>query len=126
MARIWLVDDDATYLYFISEALRPLSYELTRLGNGAAVLKRLEDNHEPIPHLILTDVMMPGCDGFTLLQKLREDSRLRRIPVIVLTGKSGMRESFALEPGVVAFLEKTVDLELLRTTVAKALQERGL
>jgi CheY-like chemotaxis protein len=126
MARLWLVDDDPTYLYLISEALRPLGHEFTRLGNGAALLKRLEDPNEPLPHLILTDVMMPGCDGFTLLQKLREDSRLRHIPVIVLSGKSGMQETFALEPGVVAFLEKPVNLELLRTTVTKALQDRGL
>ena len=125
MAKLWLADDNAPYLELLSEALAPMGHELTLLRDGTAVLKRLQDPKVAIPDLILTDVMMPGCDGFTLLQKLREDSRLRRVPVIVLTAKSSLRESFVLEPGVAAFLEKPVKFGILRAAVTRALKEQG-
>ena len=121
MARLWLVDDDSTCLYMLSEVLRPMGHELTLLSDGAALFERLRDPNEAVPDLILTDVMMPGCDGYTLQQKLRGDSRWRAIPVIVMTAKSSLRESFSLESGVVAFLDKPVDFDLLRAAVTKAL-----
>ncbi|MCX5797116.1 MAG: response regulator [Elusimicrobia bacterium] len=125
MARLWIVDDDPTCLSILGGILRPMGHELVLFHDGSELLKRLQDPQEAVPDLILMDVMMPGCDGYTLHQKLRDDSRFRRVPVIVMTAKSNMRELFSPEQGVVAFLEKPIKFSLLRDTVTNALEGKG-
>jgi two-component system response regulator len=63
------------------------------------------------PKAILLDLRLPDMDGFELLKHIREDSRLRSIPVIVLTGSSADRHrTEAHRLGVNAFINKTADL----------------
>jgi len=70
-----------------------LEYNLTRAGfgvslacNGSEALKVIE---AATPDLIVLDVMMPGLDGLETCRRIRDDVRMRLIPVIMLTAKSG-------------------------------------
>ncbi len=82
-----------------------------------SVAKALEAVRVEVPDVIITDIGMPGQDGYDLLRLLRTDSRLRDVPVIAATGYVGSREQVQMaEAGFSAALSKPFDLaELLAT-----------
>ena len=66
------------------------------------------------PELIILDVMMPDLDGFQLLRMIRSDNLLQKIPVIMLTAKSGVEHRIkGLEQGADDYLEKPFDSQEL-------------
>jgi light-regulated signal transduction histidine kinase (bacteriophytochrome) len=67
-------------------------YDVTAVSDGALALAAARDQ---LPDLVLSDVMMPGLDGFGLVRELRTDERTRTIPVILLSARAG--EEAALE-----------------------------
>lgn len=79
---ILVVDDHREIVYSISELLKYENYRVLGAYNGKEALEVLE--REPVD-LVLLDVMMPGIDGFSLLEKLREDMDC---PVLFLTAKT--------------------------------------
>jgi signal transduction histidine kinase len=84
-ARILLADDNADMRDYITRLLRD-RWSIEAVADGASALARARE--EP-PDLILSDVMMPGLDGFQLLQALQADSQTRGIPVIFLSARAG-------------------------------------
>ena len=82
---IVLADDNLDMRSYVRELLSPL-YEVEAVADGeealAAVRRRL-------PDLVLCDIMMPKLDGMGLLKALREDARLRDVPVIMLSARAG-------------------------------------
>ncbi|HTS48055.1 MAG TPA: ATP-binding protein, partial [Bryobacteraceae bacterium] len=83
--RILLADDNADMREHVSRILSS-EYEITAVSDGLAALKEALEN---APDLVLSDVMMPGLDGFRLLRELRADARTREIPVILLSARAG-------------------------------------
>ena len=84
-ARVLLADDNADMRDYLCRLLAA-DYEVTCVADGEEALAEARRTR---PDLILTDVMMPGLDGFGLLQKLRDDPELRGVPVIVLSARAG-------------------------------------
>ncbi len=84
-ARILLADDNADMRYYL-ERLLGQQYEVQSLADGFSALRAAR---ERTPDLVLTDVMMPGLDGFGLLKALRSDDRLKTVPVIILSARAG-------------------------------------
>lgn len=87
---VLLVDDnpnDALLVQRLLEAKK--SYRVFRATDGADGLRQAR---ERLPDLIVTDLTMPGTDGFTLLEELRRDKRTADIPVIVVSAKDITRE----------------------------------
>ncbi|HSU83774.1 MAG TPA: ATP-binding protein, partial [Thermoanaerobaculia bacterium] len=84
-ARILLADDNADMRDYVTRLLRG-RWTVETAADGAAALERAR---ETLPDLILSDVMMPGLDGYQLLQALRADERTRGIPVIFLSARAG-------------------------------------
>ena len=80
---IFIVDDDAPLRGLMSALLEDRGYAVQEFESGKALLEALDDN----PSLILLDVMMPGIDGPTTLQRLREIPELKQTPVIFMTAK---------------------------------------
>ncbi|MFP2933067.1 ATP-binding protein, partial [Pyxidicoccus sp. 3LG] len=85
-ARILLADDNADLREYVSALLGRAFRHVETVGNGKAAL---EAARRTLPDLILSDVMMPGLDGFGLVKALREDPRTRAIPIILLTARAG-------------------------------------
>lgn len=91
--RVLVVDDDPDHLVLTSRALRGrddrFDLEIDTVSSGGEALDYLHrrDAYEdqPRPHLILLDLKMPGMGGLEVLQRLKSDADLRRIPVIVLS-----------------------------------------
>jgi CheY-like chemotaxis protein len=113
---VLIVDDDPAtrLLYAVNLELEGL--RVIEASDGSEGLERARDEH---PDLILTDVMMPGIDGFGLAEALRGDERTSSIPFIFLSGEiTEGRQDRAHEYGALAFLAKPVDVRALASLVA--------
>ncbi|MCY1033829.1 ATP-binding protein [Corallococcus sp. BB11-1] len=82
---VLFVDDNADMRAYVRSLLAE-RFELTLAANG---LEALEACRSRVPDLVLSDVMMPGLDGFGLLRRLREDARTRYVPIILLSARAG-------------------------------------
>ena len=84
-ARVILADDNADMRAYVRELLTP-AYRIETVADGD---QALETARRERPDLILTDVMMPGLDGFGLLAAIRQDESLRSVPVVILSARAG-------------------------------------
>jgi signal transduction histidine kinase len=83
--RVLLADDNADMRGYVSRLLAD-QHRVTAVTDGLAALEAAR--RDP-PDLILTDVMMPGLDGFGLLRELRADPRTKELPIILLSARAG-------------------------------------
>jgi PAS domain S-box-containing protein len=86
-ARILLADDNSDMRDYVTRLLEE-HWTVEVVADGEAALARARARAAP-PDLILSDIMMPGLDGYQLLQALRADERTRGIPVIFLSARAG-------------------------------------
>src|SRR5262249_35367530 len=117
-ARLLVADDNADIRAYLVRLLRERG-SVHAVGDGTTAL---EVARAWQPDLILADVMMPGLDGFGLLQAVRADPRLRPIAVILLTGRAGDEDrtegvragadGYLAKPFVTADLLARVDAQL--------------
>ena len=78
---IMVVDDEQAILRLLSRTLEPEGYGVVVADNGRSALELLEDCR---PDLVILDIMMPGLDGFQVLDLIRQRSN---VPVIMLTAR---------------------------------------
>jgi len=113
--KILIVDDDSPTRETLTTLLADGSYELVTATNGTEALTIAP---ELLPDLILLDVMMPVVDGFEVCRRLRADSRLAEVPIIMLTALDDRASRLrGLEAGADDFLSKPFDGSELRTRV---------
>jgi PAS domain S-box-containing protein len=84
-ARVLVADDNADMRQYLGRLLAA-TYEVEVVGDGVAALAAARK--QP-PELVLADVMMPGLDGFGLLEALRADPRTETVPVLLLSARAG-------------------------------------
>lgn len=113
-ARILIVDDEPDDLEFLAGILGD-SYQVQTAGSGPTALELA--GRQP-PALILLDAVMPGMDGYRVLEALRGLSRCRDIPVIFITGQGDTEnQTRGLEAGAVDFISKPVNPAVARARV---------
>jgi DNA-binding response OmpR family regulator/cellulose synthase/poly-beta-1,6-N-acetylglucosamine synthase-like glycosyltransferase len=116
---ILIVDDDPTIQNILSLVLTKSGFEVSVASNGEDALHRVA---EEIPDLIISDVMMPDMDGFTLLKEIRSKSETCYIPVIMLTAKSSCEDVIdGLTLGADDYLSKPIDMDVLLSRVVSKL-----
>lgn len=121
-AHILVVDDSKLSAKMISDRLAAAGYRVTVAHSGE---EALVETSSATPDLILSDVVMPGIDGYELVRRLRKLPATAKTPVIMLTSKGGIKEKVAgFEAGADDYLVKPVDpteLELrIRALLARA------
>lgn len=118
--RLLVVDDDPGLLLAVSETMRAEGYEVITARRGAEALGIIA---ETIPDLIISDIRMPGMDGYQLVKNLRAAPRSRLIPIIFLTAKDETADRITgFRTGVDAYLTKPFEPEELVAIVASILQ----
>lgn len=122
---ILIVEDNIQMSTFIQELLHP-SANTFIAANGIEALRVLENPDTDI-HLIISDVMMPEMDGFTLLQKLKSSEEWSLLPVIMLTALANTSDKLkAITFGVDDYLIKPFEPEELIARVNTLLQNIAL
>ena len=118
--RLLVVDDDPSLLLAVSETLRAGGYEVLTARRGAEALVRIA---EALPDLVISDIRMPGMDGYELVRNLRAASRTRLIPIVFLTAKDETADRIAgFRTGVDAYLTKPFEPDELVAVVANILK----
>ncbi len=105
---VLIVEDHEDMRRFIADILLP-HYHIQTAGDGKKALALLNQK-EPLPDIILSDVMMPNMDGFTLLHQLKAHPVWQQIPVILLTARAAQEDRLhGLTRGVDDYLTKPFD-----------------
>jgi chemosensory pili system protein ChpA (sensor histidine kinase/response regulator) len=87
----------------------------------------LEKMHDILPDVVLLDVEMPRMDGFELARVMRNDARLKSVPIIMITSRTADKHrNHALEIGVNVYLGKPYQEAVLLSHIADLLGERAL
>jgi len=103
---VLVVEDNADVLHYIRACLLP-EWEVVTARNGTAGLTLAQ---EELPDVIISDVMMPGMDGFALTEALKSDLRTSHIPILLLTAKSTRADILeGLSKGADDYLVKPFD-----------------
>jgi putative two-component system response regulator len=101
---VLVVDDTPVNLTLVANVLRGKGYRVRAVPSGALALKAAEAE---VPDLVLLDIMMPGMDGFEVCRRLKENERLRGVPVIFLSALSETLDKVkAFSVGGVDYLTK--------------------
>jgi DNA-binding NarL/FixJ family response regulator len=118
--RLLVVDDEAKLLRAVAVTLREEGYEVTTARSGAEALVAVNAS---VPDLIVSDIRMPGMDGYQLARALRSNPRTELIPVVFLTAKGERKDRIAgIRTGVDAYLTKPFDPEELLAVVSNLLK----
>lgn len=81
--RVLIVDDDESTALLIQKALHTFGLQTRLAHNRQEIVEALDA--QPLPHLVLLDVMMPDANGFDVLNRIRHHPALRDLPVLMLT-----------------------------------------
>ena len=119
---ILIIDDTEANLSLLASLLEKEGYEVLAGESGAEALEIVQ---ETIPDLMLLDVAMPGMDGFALCRKMKEDPRLKSIPVIFITARTDESDIVAgFEAGGNDYITKPFTIPELQVRVRTQLDLR--
>ena len=109
---ILVVDDEFEVAHAVETILEDEGFEVLCAGDGLEAQKVLK---EKIPDLIITDIMMPNCNGYQLLETIRKTDDYKNVPVVLMSAAQ-IKNSAARPQG---FLKKPFNLDNLLETVEK-------
>ena len=117
--RLLVVDDEPNLLVAVAACLRGDGYEVTTARSGREALIKLA---ETIPDLIVSDIRMPGMDGYTLARHVRSNARTSLVPIVFLTAKDETADRIeGFRNGVDAYLTKPFEPDELIAVIRNIL-----
>lgn len=120
---VLVVDDDVRNIYSLTKALEVFKMKVITAIDGNEALKALEQH--PDIDVVLLDMMMPNMDGYETATKIRENNKLKNLPVIAVTAKAmtGDREK-CINAGASDYITKPVDIDQLLSLLRVWLYDR--
>lgn len=123
MARILVIDDDQAIAELIKVNLDLLGHQVSTANDGMKGLALAQQNR---PDLIVLDVMMPDLDGFTVCQRLRQNTSTAGIPVLMLTALTMIKDKVkGFDSGADDYLPKPFEIPELQVRVRALLRRAG-
>ncbi len=121
-AKVLIVDDDSANLWLLKSLVEGQGWEALEAENGKIALEKARAEN---PDLIVTDILMPVMDGYTLCREIKADERLKDIPFVFYTATYTQQkdERFALDLGADLFLVKPQEPEALGSILAQLLAQ---
>jgi two-component system nitrogen regulation response regulator GlnG len=117
---VWLIDDDASIRYVLTEALHDAGMQVRSFDQANAAMQALQS--DSLPALIITDIRMPGTSGLDFLAQVKD--RYPNLPVIVMSAFTDIANTAsAYRGGAFDYLAKPFDLDEVVTLVDKALSK---
>lgn len=124
MAAILVVDDEKNLLDLMKSVLEAAGHEVLATTNPKQALAILDDEGTALPDLVISDVMMPGLDGYTLMARLAGNERTKGLKVLVVTSKAKLEGAFAQAANLAGFITKPFPLAEFRKAVEAALPRK--
>jgi len=119
---IMVVDDSVTVRKVTGRFLEREGFRVITAKDGVEALQLLQDH---IPDVMLLDIEMPRMDGFEVAKNIRTSSRLRDIPIIMITSRTGEKHrEHAFELGVNKYMGKPYQEDLLLTNIQELIKKR--
>ncbi len=116
LPQVLVVDDSLTIRKVLSRLLEREGYQVILAKDGMDALQKLQ---EVIPEIILTDIEMPGMDGFELVRNIKADQRFLHVPLIMISSRTAQKHRQLAESlGVDLFLGKPVQEDVLIAQIA--------
>ncbi len=115
-----IVEDDRDIVALFRHVLDVAGYHTEIVLDGKDAMDRLD---VLIPHIVLLDLQLPRVSGIEILKRIREDERLKRVPVVVITAYAPMADSLPVEPDLL--LLKPVDINQLSNLVQRLQVTQG-
>ncbi len=116
---ILIIEDDETNMSLIRSVLQLGKCEVLEAKNAE---KGIQLAREYQPNLIMMDICLPKMSGLEATRYLKDDSDLKGIPIVALTGYSNKEdEDEAIKAGCVAYLSKPIDIRKFKKTIAMIL-----
>ena len=123
-ASLLVVDDDPVNRSMLSRSLEAGGHEVTTVESGAEALELVASQDFDV---VLLDVVMPGMDGYQVLERLKDDPELRHLPVVMVTAVDDVASAVrCIELGADDYLSKPVDPILLGARVRAGLTKKRL
>lgn len=121
MTTVLIADDRAEDRRLLRLVLERMGHQVIEAENGQAALDQARSS---VPNLILSDILMPEMDGFTLCRRLQEDPHLRHVPFVFVTATYGEQryQEFAADVGAARVLLKPFDAQSLRSIVDECIR----
>jgi len=119
MAIILIIEDNEQNLYLETFILQKSGHEIIQARSGETGIALAA---QTLPDLILLDIQLPGMDGYTVAEKLRENPAIADRPIIAVTSYAlaGDRERI-LEAGCTSYIEKPINPDTFHIEVAQFL-----
>lgn len=120
--KILIAEDNADITLLLETVLTANGYTVECASDGREALKKARNSP---PDLIISDLMMPGMDGYMFCRKAKEDDRLKAIPFILYTATVSEKdeEKLALSLGAARFLSKPIEMPALLAAVREELEK---
>lgn len=120
MALIYIVEDDASIREIEMIALKNSNYMVQAFDRASTFYTKIE---EIIPDLILLDIMLPDEDGYSIVRRLRSNSRTKKVPIIMVTAKTTEMDMVkGLDDGADDYIKKPFSLMELLSRVRALLR----
>lgn len=121
--KVLVVEDHAELLELLRTHFKEEGFATATATNGVEAVRKARSLS---PDMILLDVMLPELDGFAVCELLRQDSRTRDIPIIMVSGLSGQLSRCAgIEAGATDFVTKPVTPSALVVRVRQIFEQRA-
>jgi two-component system nitrogen regulation response regulator GlnG len=118
--QVWVIDDDRSIRWVLEKALSKAGMQVTCFSSANGVMEALERGQ---PEAVISDVRMPGMDGFTLLEKIK--NIYPDLPVVIMTAHSDLDSAVsAYHSGAFEYLPKPFDIEEAVDQVRRACKLR--
>lgn len=117
--RILVVDDSPDNLFLVQTILEEEGYEISLAEDGRLALEQIDLSP---PHLVLLDVMMPEMDGFEVTRRIRGNSKLPFMPILLITAHDHPSVVKGLDSGADDFIRKPVEVDELLARVRSLLR----
>lgn len=122
-AKIVIVEDDDEIRNYLQAELSS-TYRVACFSNGMDALPAIL---RTVPQLVISDVMMPNMDGYTLCAKIKQNVNTNHVPIILITAKTRDEDKMeGLETGADLFVTKPFNLDILRRNIANLIASRKI